>query len=635
MADFWPAEKLNEGVSRGHIKLQPKRCHLPLGLTIAKDLRMTQNSTTPQNAPPLKKLSNLLVLWRFVKRYPTHLGLAMIALVIAAGSSLAIPQALRNVVDKGFGAENAASIAPYFNAMFVIAAVMAFATAMRFYFVTWIGERVVADVRTAVHAHLLTLSPEYFEENRPAEIASRLTADTTIIEQVVGTSASMALRNLLIGTGGMYMMLTIAPRLAAMLLLIIPLGLAPIVFFGRRVRNLSRSSQDKVADVGAMADEALGAIRIVQGYTQEPREVKRFAEAVESAFQVARKRFSTRAIMTAIIILLIFSMIIFMLRDGAQDVIEGRMSGGAMAQFVLLAGLVAGAFGALTEVFGDVMRAAGAAGRLTELLNTPSKIQPPLNPVPMPVPARGAVTFENVTFRYPSKPDWAALNGFSVDIKPGETVAVVGPSGAGKTTLFQLLQRFYDPQQGRILIDGIALTDAHPRELRTRIAVVPQETVIFAATAFENIMYGKPDATEAQVWDAARSANITDVLKDLPDGIHSYLGEAGVRLSGGQRQRLAIARAILRDAPILLLDEATSALDSENEQLVQAALDKLMLGRTTLIIAHRLATVLNADRILVMDKGEIIAQGTHAQLIAGGGLYARLAALQFQGAEAV
>lgn len=586
---------------------------------------MSENST-----PPLpRRLSNLKVIWAFVKRYPGHLVCALLALVIASGATLAIPNALRDVIDKGFGATDINHLRTPFMWMFALGLLSAFATAIRFYFVTWIGERVVADIRMAVHSHLLSLSPEFFEENRPAEIASRLTADTTIIEQVVGTSASVALRNILMGTGGMVLMFGVAPKLAAVLLLVIPLTVIPITLFGRRVRNLSRTSQDRVADVGAMADEALGAIRIVQGYTQEPREVSRFSVAVEGAFKTAKRRFTTRAAMTAVIMVLVYSLIVGVLYQGAADVVTKRLSGGAMAQFVLLAGLVAGAFGALTEVFADVMRATGAAGRLAELLRTESKIKVPANPVALPLPAAGHILFDDVTFHYPTKPDGPALNNFCLDVTPGETIAVVGPSGAGKSTLFQLIQRFYDPQSGTIRIDGIALPDADPRDVRKRIAVVPQESIIFAASAYENILYGRPEATEVEVWAAAEAANVAQVLRELPQGIHSYLGEAGVRLSGGQRQRLSIARAILRNAPILLLDEATSALDSESERLVQSALDKLMVGRTTLIIAHRLATVVNADRIIVMDVGRIVAQGTHATLMTENGLYARLAALQF------
>ncbi len=582
-----------------------------------------------KSASPPRRIANLSTIWAFVKRYPAQLACAGVSLVIAAAATLGLPAALRDVIDKGFGATDVAHLRAPFLWMFGLGLLSAFATALRFYFVTWIGERVVADVRTQVHGHLLSLSPEFFEENRPAEIASRLTADTTIIEQVVGTSASVALRNILMGTGGMVLMFGVAPKLAAALLLIIPLTVIPITIFGRRVRNLSRASQDKVADVGAMADEALGAIRIVQGYTQEPREVSRFSTAVENAFRTAKRRFTTRAVMTAVIMVLVYSLIVGVLYQGAADVVTKRLSGGAMAQFVLLAGLVAGAFGALTEVFADVMRAAGAAGRLAEILQTESKIKPPANPVALPTPARGHVRFDDVTFHYPTKPDGPALNDFTLTIEPGETIAVVGPSGAGKSTLFQLIQRFYDPQSGTISVDGIALPTADPRDVRARIAVVPQESVIFAASAYENILYGRPGATEADIWAAAEAANIAQVLRELPQGIHSYLGEAGVRLSGGQRQRLSIARAVLRNAPILLLDEATSALDSESEKLVQAALDTLMIGRTTLIIAHRLATVINADRIIVMDGGRIVAQGTHGSLIAENGLYARLASLQF------
>jgi ATP-binding cassette, subfamily B, bacterial len=585
-------------------------------------------------AAPAKRLGNLKIIWNFVRHYPGHLVLALIALVIAAGSNLGLSGALRVIVDKAFKSPDPDAIGQYFLLAFGIAVIMALATALRFYFVTWIGERVVADIRMAVHAHLLSLSPEFFEENRPAEIASRLTADTTIIEQVVGTSASVAIRNLLLGIGGITWMFTIAPKLAVLLVLVIPLMIVPIALFGRRVRTLSRASQDKIADVGAVADEALGAIRIVQGFTQEPFETNRFRISVETVFSTARRRFITRSLMTAFGFIVLLGGILGVLHEGARDVITGAMSAGQMAQFLFLAVMVGGGFGALTEVVGDVLRATGAAGRLAELLRTESKIVVPAHPVALPTPARGAVVFDDVTFHYPSKPDGPALHNFSLDVRPGETIAVVGPSGAGKSTLFQLVQRFYDPQSGHIRVDGVTLTEADPRDVRQRIAVVPQESVIFAASAYENILYGRPGATEADVWAAAEAANVAQVMRELPQGIHSYLGEAGVRLSGGQRQRLSIARAILRNAPILLLDEATSALDSESERLVQAALDKLMTGRTTLIIAHRLATVINADRIIVMDEGRLVAQGTHASLLSENGLYARLAALQFNQAAA-
>jgi ATP-binding cassette subfamily B protein len=581
--------------------------------------------------PDQRKLSNLTLLWGFVRAYPGQLAAALVALAIAALATLAIPRGLKQVVDNGFAVgSDPASIAPYFYGLLGVVAVLAIATAFRFYFVSWIGERVVADLRKTVHQHLLTLDPVFFEENRPAEIASRLTSDTAVIEQVVATSASLALRNAAMGLGGIILMFSEAPKLTGLMLLVIPLTMLPIIFLGRRVRTVSRSSQDRIASLGTMAAEVLGAIKIVQAFTQEGREAHRFGEAVETAFNTAKKRIRLRAGMTALVIGLIFGAITLVLWQGALDVISGKLSGGTIAAFIFYAVIVAGAFGTLTEVYGDFMRAAGASGRMRELLAARPGIRAPEKPLALPVPAQGAMTLDRVTFHYPSRPEDAALIDFSLDVAAGETVAIVGPSGAGKSTLFQLVQRFYDPEQGSIRIDGVALTAADPEEIRARIAVVPQESVIFATSALENIRYGRPDATEADVWAAAKAAHADGFLRDLPDGIHSFMGEAGTRLSGGQRQRMAIARAILRDAPILLLDEATSALDSESERLVQAALEGLMQGRTTLVIAHRLATVRNADRIIVMDKGRIVAEGTHDRLIAQGGLYAKLARLQFE-----
>ncbi|MGI4878123.1 MAG: ABC transporter transmembrane domain-containing protein [Janthinobacterium lividum] len=584
---------------------------------------------------PLRKLSRLALLWQFVRAYPGHLVAALGALVVASASTLAIPQGLKLVVDRGFKAgADPSTIAPYFWILLGIVAIQGVATGIRFYYVSWIGERVVADVRKSVHRHLLSLDPGFFEENRPSEIASRLTSDTAVIEQVVSSSASVALRNLFMGVGGIVYMAFQSPKLTGLMLLVIPITILPIVFLGRHVRTLSRSSQDRIATLGTIVAEVLGAIRVVQAFTQEVRESARFGAAVEATFATARHRIRVRALMTAIVIFLIFGAITLVLWEGAADVVSGRMTGGTITAFLIAAALVAGAFGALTEVYGDFMRAAGASGRIEELLSARPDIKPPLRPVALPQPALGQLTLDHVTFHYATKPDAAAVIDFSLDIRPGETVAVVGPSGAGKSTLFQLVQRFYDPQSGTIRLDGVALPDADPVDVRSRIAVVPQETVVFATSAYENILYGRPDATEAEVWAAAEAAHADGFLRELPEGIHTFLGEAGARLSGGQRQRLAIARAVLRDAPLLLLDEATSALDAESERLVQRALERLMAGRTTLVIAHRLATVRSADRIVVMDGGRIVAQGTHDALIAGGGLYAKLARLQFEDAAA-
>jgi ATP-binding cassette subfamily B protein len=588
----------------------------------------------PAADPPTpRRISNLVVIWRFAGRYKGHVAGALVAMLIAALATVAIPNAFKLIIDKGFGAHGG-DIGRWFKYLLLIVVVLAAATATRFYFVSWLGERVVADIREAVQRNLLRLAPSFFEENRPSEIASRLTADTTIIEQVVGTTVSVALRNAVMGTGAIIYLFALAPKLTAMLLIGIPVMILPIVFLGRRVRTISRQSQDRVADVGAMIDEVLGGMKIVQAFGQEQREATRFREAVERVFQTARRRITIRAMMTAMVIGLVFGAITLVMWQGAVDVQAGRITGGTIAAFVLTGGLIAGAFGALTEVYGDLLRAAGAAGRLAELLAEQPEIAAPAHPRPLPLPARGALEYRGVTFRYPTRREVSALDDFSLAVEPGETLAVVGPSGAGKSTLFQLALRFYDPHAGSLLLDGVPLTEANPAEIRARISVVPQEMVIFAASARDNLRYGRWDATDAELWAAAEAANAAEFLGKLPQGLDTYMGEGGARLSGGQRQRIAIARAILRDSPLLLLDEATSALDAESERLVQSSLERLMADRTTIVIAHRLATVRAADRIIVMDQGRIVEQGNHDSLNAQGGLYARLARLQFEGLAA-
>ncbi|MGV3480703.1 MAG: ABC transporter transmembrane domain-containing protein [Sphingobium sp.] len=581
-----------------------------------------------------RNLGDLGMVWRMAVRYPGHIAAAAAAMLVAAGATLAIPSSFRLIIDRGFVQGGGGDIGRWFQYLLLIVVVMAIATAFRFYFVSWLGERVVADLRLAVQRNLLRLSPSFFEENRPSEIASRLTADTTIIEQLVGTTISVAMRNLVMGVGGIAYLFSLSPKLTGMLLVGIPVVIMPIVILGRRVRTISRSSQDRVADVGAMVSEVLGAMKIVQAFGQQDREAGRFGAAVEAVFGTARRRIMLRAVMTATVIGLIFGAIALVMWQGALDVAAGRMSGGTIAAFVLTGGLVAGAFGALTEVYGDLLRGAGAAGRLAELLAQKPVIAAPATPSPLPVPARGEIRFDHVEFRYPTRRETSALADFSLTVKPGETVAVVGPSGAGKSTLFQLIQRFYDPDAGRMLLDGVALPDADPADIRARIAMVPQETVIFAASARDNLRYGNWDASDEALWAAAEAANAAEFLRKLPDGLDTFMGEGGARLSGGQRQRVAIARAILRDAPVLLLDEATSALDAQSERLVQQALERLMTNRTTIVIAHRLATVRSADRIIVMEDGRIVEQGDHDSLTAQGGLYARLARLQFDGALA-
>src|SRR4051812_36907653 len=589
-------------------------------------------AVSPTNRPPGRSVKNLRMVWRFALGYPAHIAIAALALLLAAGATSAVPYAFKLIIDKGFapGAGTTRDIARWFEYLLVLVGTMALATAVRYYFVSWLGERTVADIRLDVHRNLLRMSPGFFEENRPAEITSRITVDTTIIEQVVGTTVSIALRNIVMGAACIVILFALAPKLAGLMLLGVPLVIGPIVILGRKVRAVSTRSQDRIADVGTVTSEVLGAMKIVQAFNQQGRETSRFASAVERVFATAKNRILLRAIMTSIVIFLLFSAITWIIWQGALDVAAGRMSGGTIAAFVLYGGLLAGAFGALSEVYGDLLRAAGASERLSELLIAEPEIRAPAQPKALPEPARGELAFEHVSFHYPTRRETSALKDFSLAIKARERLAVVGPSGAGKTTLFQLAERFYDPDTGRILLDGVDLRDADPADVRQRIAMVPQETVMFAASARDNLRYGNWGATEEQLWQAARDANAEDFLRALPQGLDTFMGEGGARLSGGQRQRIAIARALLRDAPLLLLDEATSALDAESERLVQDALDRLMADRTTIVIAHRLATVRAADRIVVMDQGRIVEEGTHATLSARGGLYARLARLQFE-----
>ncbi len=592
---------------------------------------MATHPSEPDQAPPVRrKLGSLSIVWQFASRYPSQLVIAIVALIMTSATTLYIPWRFKSVIDRGFG--NGADISHInrvFYGLFALVVLLAIATAVRFYFVSWLGERTVADIRVAVQRNLLRQAPRYFEENRPSEIASRLTSDTAQIENAVGTTVSVALRNVLTGIGGIISLFLLAPKIAGSLLIAIPVIVLPIVFLGRRVRVYSRSSQDRIADIGAMAVETLGAMKVVQAFGQEARESDRFAAAVWRSFATAKGRIRIRAIMTALVIMLLFGAVTLLLWTTISDVATGRLTGGSLTAFIFTAGLVTGAFGALTEVYGDLLRAAGAAERLHELLVETPGIAAPLDPVSLPEPSRGAIAFDGVVFRYPTRPDLAALDDFSLSVRPGETVALVGPSGAGKSTLFQLVERFYDPAAGRVTLDGIDLRDLDPAALRERIALVPQETVIFGASARDNLRYGRWDAGDDELWAAAEAANAAEFLHRLPQGLDTFMGEGGARLSGGQRQRVTIARALLRDAPVLLLDEATSALDAESERLVQQALERLMENRTTLVIAHRLATVRAAERIVVMDAGRIVEEGTHQTLMSRSGLYARLASLQF------
>ena len=575
-----------------------------------------------------KRLSPLLGLAPFLKPYWLRWIWTFLALIIAAGTTLTLPVAFRYLIDSGFSSGKSEHIDHYFLALFGLSVILATATALRFYFVSWLGERVTADVRSAIYAHILRMSPQFFEITKTGEVLSRLTTDTTLIQTVVGTSLSMGLRNLFMLIGGIVMLIVTSPKLAGYILITLVLVIAPILIFGRKVRKLSRDSQDRVADSSALAGEVLNAMPTVQSYTQEERESVRFNFSVETAFQTALSRIRARSILTVVVIVLVFAAISFVLWLGAQAVIAGTMTGGELSQFIMYAVVTAGAIGAITEVWGELQRAAGATERLMELLHIESPVIETSNPKQLPAQGSG-IEFENVNFSYPSRPDTLSLKNFSLNIRHGEHVALVGPSGAGKTTLFQLLFRFYDPQSGVVRFNGIDLRDLTLTDARQPFSVVLQETIIFAGSVLDNIRYGNPQATLEDVKQAAEIAAANDFIEALPQGYDTFLGERGVRLSGGQRQRISIARAVLSNPPILLLDEATSALDAESESQVQQALDNAAHNRTTLVIAHRLATVQAADRIVVMDAGEIVAEGTHAQLLLESPLYARLAKLQF------
>lgn len=575
-----------------------------------------------------RKIGILQSLWPFMKPYSLLVFGAILALISTSALSLTLPLAVRRVVDN-FRSGSSEILDQYFLAALAIAALLAVGTGLRYALVTKLGERVVADIRMAVFDRVIGMSPFFFEKIMTGEVLSRITTDTTLIQSVMGSSASIALRNLLIFVGGMVLMLLTSAKLTGMVLLIVPAVVVPILVLGRRLRVISRENQDWIAASSGNAGEALSAVQTVQAFTGEADSRAKFAELTETSYDVSRLRIRTRAYLTVIVIFLVFSGIVGVLWIGANDVRAGHMTEGTLVQFVIYSVLVSGAVAALSEIWSELQRAAGATERLIEMLNSIDSVQDPDTPQPLATPVRGEIAFENVTFHYPSRPETAALNGISLAVAPGETVAFVGPSGAGKTTIIQMIQRFYDPETGQIKLDGVPLTDLARDDFRKHIALVPQDPMIFASSAKDNIRFGRPDATDAEVEVAAQAAAAHDFISALPDGYDSYLGERGVMLSGGQKQRIAIARAILRDAPVLLLDEATSALDAESERAVQHAVDQLSSDRTTLIVAHRLATVKKADRIVVLEDGQIVAQGTHDELVAGGGLYARLARLQF------
>ena len=589
---------------------------------------MTDSATdTPDPSKSKAKLGTLRALWPFVRQHAGLFAAWLCALALASAATLSFPVAFKQMIDGGF--HSGGNIDRVFLAVFIVVLVLAIASAARFYFVSLLGERVVADLRRQLYGHLVGLDAEFHDRTRSGELVSRLSADSELLRSVVGSSMSVALRSSITVIGSIVMLFVTSPKLAAYALVGIPLAVLPIVLGARRLEKASRASQDRVADANTLASETLGAVRTVQAHAREPYELKRFGDAVSVAVETARKRIRAQSLVTATVITLVFGAVVLVLWSGAHDVIGGRMTTGELGQFVFYALIGGGSVGALAEVWNELQRAAGGMGRIAELLNETPTIRAPAAPRRLPAPVKGEIRFDNVSFHYLSRPDLPALDDFNLTVNPGETVALVGPSGAGKSTVFSMLLRFHDAQSGSVRIDGVDLRDLDPAHLREHIALVPQQPTIFAASAAENIRYGKLDATDAELQAAAEAAEADDFIRELPGGFESQLGERGARLSGGQQQRIVIARALLKDAPILLLDEATSALDAQSERAVQHALERLMAGRTTLVIAHRLATVLKANRIVVMDRGRIVAQGTHAELLAQDGLYAELARLQF------
>ena len=601
-------------------------------MDIASDGRGLGGDTAP---PPAAgkgrlRLKPLAELVPYIRRYAGRAVAALVALTVAALTTLVVPVALRRMIDFGFSDKAVQLIDSYFAVMIAVVAVLAVSSALRYYLVTTLGERIVADLRSDVFAHVTRLSQDFFDSAKSGELISRLTADTTQIKSAVGASVSIALRNLMLFLGGAVMMVVTSPRLSLFVLIAIPVIVLPLVGFGRAVRKRGRAAQDTLADASGYASELIGAVRVLQAFTNEALVALRFKTAVEEAYSAARGATQARALLTAVTIFLVFASVVVVLWVGAQDVLAGRITPGTLGQFILYAVFAAGGLGELSQVWGEIAQASGAAERLFELLRIEPTIKAPPQPVKLPTPSRGQVEFRDVRFTYPARPLAGVLDGLSFSVKPGEKLAVVGPSGAGKSTIFHLILRFYDPTSGTVSFDGVRLTDANPADVRANIALVPQDPVVFATTVHENIRFGKPDASDVEIARAAEAASASEFIARLPQGYDTQLGERGITLSGGQRQRIAIARAILREAPLLLLDEATSSLDAESETLVQQALTRLMASRTSIVIAHRLATVQSCDRILVLDKGRIVDEGTHQALTANGGLYARLAKLQFE-----